>query len=318
MLKRPPIKEGHVLPVRHALQGHPKSPRLWAGKIHKILATLGLHSTRHEPCLYTGVIEGKQIFLLQQVNNFALSTPSIAFGNTILDLIQLHLSQPLKPLGTLEIINGLDIVQTDSFTKVNCRTYLTKVLQSHNWNQPNFSTKTLTPMHHDKKYLQKLDIATGPALKQDRARLQHNQGFSYRQAIGKLLFAAVTCQPDILYSVIKLSQYSSCPATIHYAAAKRLFRYLCSTIDNGLHYWRIEKRTDLPRADLPTIPPDNYDLTLPTCTATNEAHGYVDADWAGDTKHCKSMSGLGLFLASAPVVYPSRFPPTVALSSTES
>ena len=77
-------------------------------------------------------------------------------------------------------------------------------------------------MHHDKKYLQELDIAKGPALEQDRVRL-HDQGFSYRQAIGKLLFAAVTCQPDILYSVIKLSQYSSCPAAIHYAAAKRGF-----------------------------------------------------------------------------------------------
>ena len=28
VLKRPPITVGHVLPVKHALQGHPKSPRL--------------------------------------------------------------------------------------------------------------------------------------------------------------------------------------------------------------------------------------------------------------------------------------------------
>ena len=52
VLKRPPIKEGHVLPVRHALQGHPESPRLWSKKIHGILDTLGFSSTVHEPCLY--------------------------------------------------------------------------------------------------------------------------------------------------------------------------------------------------------------------------------------------------------------------------
>jgi len=28
VLKRPPIKIGHVLPVRHALQSHPESPRV--------------------------------------------------------------------------------------------------------------------------------------------------------------------------------------------------------------------------------------------------------------------------------------------------
>jgi hypothetical protein len=36
-LGRPSILYGHVLPVQHALQGHPESPRLWETHINGIL-----------------------------------------------------------------------------------------------------------------------------------------------------------------------------------------------------------------------------------------------------------------------------------------
>ena len=173
-------------------------------------------------------------------------------------------------------------------------------------------------MHHEKRYLQNLENERGPDNSTERDTLQREQGFSYRQAIGELLFAAVTCRPDVLYSVIKLSQYSNSLAATHYAAVKRVFRYLRSTLDDGLHYWRQEKRPDLPAAVFPQIPHDNHDVTVPSGHPVHESHGFVDADWAGDTKHRKSMRGLGLFLAGAPVVYRSRFQPTVSLSSTES
>ena len=140
-----------------------------------------------------GDIEGTRGFLLRQVDDFALSTLSIKFGNKILNMIQSHLSQPLKPLGVLTKFNGLDILQTDCYTKVHCRTYLTKILQGHNWHIPTSSTMTTTPMHHEKKYLQQLETTTGPDTDDLRRRLQQNQGFNYRQAIGELLFAAVTC-----------------------------------------------------------------------------------------------------------------------------
>ena len=36
-LKRPPIPKGYVLPVQHAIQGHPESPCLWEKHITNIL-----------------------------------------------------------------------------------------------------------------------------------------------------------------------------------------------------------------------------------------------------------------------------------------
>ena len=88
-MKRPPITVGHVLPVRHALQGHPESPRLWATMIHNILTakSVGFKSATHEPCLYNGIIDGHPVFLLRQVDDFAVAAPNVQAANTLFELI---------------------------------------------------------------------------------------------------------------------------------------------------------------------------------------------------------------------------------------
>ena len=91
-------------------------------------------------------------------------------------------------------------------------------------------------MNHEKKYLNKLETSSGPTDAMAHATLQKEMGFAYRQAIGELIFVAITCRPDILYCIIKISQYSAKPARIHYHAINRVFRYLRDTIDDGLHY----------------------------------------------------------------------------------
>ena len=44
--------------------------------------------------------------------------------------------------------------------------------------------------------------------------------FSYRQAIGEIIYAMVTCGPDISFPLIKLSQYSTHPSIGHFKAVK--------------------------------------------------------------------------------------------------
>jgi hypothetical protein len=45
--KLPPIPEGHVIPIRSAMQGHPESPRLWEKHADLILREIGLTPTVH-------------------------------------------------------------------------------------------------------------------------------------------------------------------------------------------------------------------------------------------------------------------------------
>ena len=57
--QRPPILEGDVIPILSAMQGHPESPRLWEKHADVILRECGLVPTVHEPCLYSGMINGQ-------------------------------------------------------------------------------------------------------------------------------------------------------------------------------------------------------------------------------------------------------------------
>ena len=123
-------------------------------------------------------------------------------------------------------------------------------------------------MNHEKKYLTEIETASGPTDATTHATLQLELGFSYRQEIEELLSAAITCKPDILYCIIKLSQYNTKPVLIYYLAVKRVFCYLRNTIEDRLHYWRAHKNTTLPNAPCPSVLHDNHDVTLPQSTTS--------------------------------------------------
>ncbi len=57
--KHNPIPQGAVIPVLLAMQGHPESPRLWKKHANRILQKIGLFPMTHEPCLYSGIINGQ-------------------------------------------------------------------------------------------------------------------------------------------------------------------------------------------------------------------------------------------------------------------
>ena len=70
---------------------------------------------------------------------------------------------------------------------------------------------------------------------------------------------------------------------------------------------------DLP---VPTIKHDTYSVQIPG-SAPKHPIGYVDSDWAGDSKHRRSISGMCLCFADSPVIYRSCFQPAISQSSTE-
>ena len=155
----------------------------------------------------------------------------------------------------------------------------------------------------------------------EQAKLEKDLGFTYRQGIGEILYALVTCRPDVSFATIKLSQFSAKPAAMHFEALKDLFRYLKATKDDGIYYWRSMPRMDLPIGQLPTCKIDNnYDES--TAATRSQYDDYimkaaVDSDFAGDTSHRRSVSGVVIKLAGGAVLYKTQYQPTVAGSSTE-
>ncbi|KAK4394734.1 Retrovirus-related Pol polyprotein from transposon RE1 [Sesamum angolense] len=118
---------------------------------------------------------------------------------------------------------------------------------------------------------------------------QEFDGSMYRSLIGSLLYLTAT-RPDIMFATSLLSRFMQSPSQVHYAAAKRILRYLRGTKDFGIWY-----------------------------KSTNDAKlvGYTDSDWAGSVDDMKSTSGYTFSLGSGIFSWASKKQATVAQSSAE-
>ena len=58
----------------------------------------------------------------------------------------------------------------------------------------------------------------------------------YQMAIGFLMYAMIETQPDLAFSISKLSQYLSNPRDIHWNAIKQVLQNLRRSFNNGITY----------------------------------------------------------------------------------
>jgi len=105
------------------------------------------------------------------------------------------------------------------------------------------------------------------------------------------------------FPIIKLAQHSTKPSAIHFEAVKDLYRYLNPTKDEGKYFWRKELRDDLPDGPIPKLRKDNnYDeksIATRQRISINTLLCTKDSDWAGDSTHRKSVTGIVIKLAGA-------------------
>jgi len=177
--KRQPIPPGWVLRVKFALQGHPESPRLWEQHIRKILTgKLGYQSMHHERCLYQAVLYGHWTMLLRQVDDFAFAVKTETIGRNIVNDIDQQLRIRIKYLGVLKMFNGMDITQTKYYIKLHCTSYITRIIQQHQWTEP--STKLYPiPYPADNTYTKLLDTAIPPDTITEQQNLSHQYKMHY-------------------------------------------------------------------------------------------------------------------------------------------
>ena len=65
-MKKPELAQDDVIPIQHALQGHPESPQLWDKYITKMLTgnKFGFKTCTHEPCLYYKTDKANNLMLI--------------------------------------------------------------------------------------------------------------------------------------------------------------------------------------------------------------------------------------------------------------
>ncbi len=261
----PPLTNGEVIPILSAIQGHPELPRLWEKHADAILRKIGLIPTVHEPCLYSGLIDGKQIIFKSQVDDFAIAAPDKQTANILLDMINNELSIPMKRQGYLDMYNGIDVLQTRDYIRITCKTFINKICDKYlnSWMQNFTSTEDQpTPLPTDPTWFKKLNAAISDPDPKVQAKLAEKMQLTYRSGVGKLIWAMTTTHQDLAYIMFKLSQANSAPNDHHYHGVKHGLKYLYSTQDNGIYFWRTSARNEFKEGPLPTINSNKQDLLL--------------------------------------------------------
>ena len=325
-----PINRKHVLPIKRALQGHPESGRLWERHINAILESpeLDFKTTTHDRTIYTGTFDGERVYLLRQVDDFALACTNEALANKIYDIIgkKLQLPKEDKPpfakMGLINDFNGIDIAQTDMYIKISCETYIDRLVTTHGWKEDKRVkdvAKTIAPLNTEalkQVYDQKGPNEGTP----EHKALEDSSGFSYRTLLGEMMYAYVTCRPDIGYAITLLSKFGSNPSAYHYACLKNVARYLRATKDWGIQFSRPSKNNDgeLLASNPAELRPSTDKLpSYPEKINQGKLIGFVDAAYANDLAKRRSTTGYVFTYSGGAVVYRSKTQSLTAMSSTE-
>jgi hypothetical protein len=317
------IPEGHIISVLGAMQGHPESPRLWEKHINQNLWDIGLTPTIHKPCIYLGLILGKRVLFMRQVDVFAISAPSQCIANHLLDLIDDKLSIPMKCQVLVTLYNGLDILQTWDYIKVLCETYIDRISNihlDHGWMKLYLILDCPTPLPTTPPFMKGLQMEEGNPNPVTQQTLEKKMGFNYRSGIGQLVYAMVCCRPDLSFATVKLSQHNSRPGRVHFEGVHHTLKYLYQTQLEGLYFWRTTPPSELESILLPTILSTEHDLLLTKRQQHNalNAHGMSNTDWVSCICTQRTFTGSLIKLAGAAVAYKTQLQDTIATSFTES
>jgi hypothetical protein len=202
---------------------------------------------------------------MRQVDAFAIAAPDQRTVDIILNMLDDKLTMPIKCQGLLDMFNGVDMVQNRHYIKIDCHTYIDKFCAKYlnSWlNKVPLSENHPTSLPSDSTWLKKFNGAVGPVNPKEEAALKASMQIKYGAGVGELIWAMMTCPPDIAFTSVKLSQSNSAPAEHHYHGLKHVIRYLYITCNDGIYLWHTWPRLNLPDSPLPLINSNQWDLLL--------------------------------------------------------
>ena len=272
-------KEHLKCKLKKALPGLKQSGRAWYRDIDAMFARKGFKRGHADHSLYTLQSREFLVIVILYVDDLIL----LASGMTKMLEVKAMLKEEyeMTDLGELHYCLGVEFKRDRAARTITMsqHKYLEEILKRFNMEE----CKAIgTPLDTHVK-LAKL---TDEEFEEVRADMQ---GVPYKAAVGCLMYAMVATRPDLAFPVSVVSQHMSKYGPMHWAAMKRVMRYLQGTL--GLK------------------------LQLGGAHAT--LHGFCDADWAGDEADRRSTTSYVFRLGVGAISWNSKRQPTIALSTTE-
>ena len=197
-----------VCKLKRSLYGLKQSPRNWNSRFNIFLEREGFHATPEDTCVFVKNDKKNKLFVCLYVDDgLVCGTDQKQVSMFLTKLkkeFEVTISQPNHYVG-MELSRD----RKKREIRITQKGYISRVLERFGLSD---CKPVLTPMDQNIKLEidDSKDVFTCP----------------YREAIGCLNYLSLVSRPDITFAVNKLARFCNNPKQVHWAAVKRVMRYL--------------------------------------------------------------------------------------------
>jgi hypothetical protein len=258
---------GEVILLRQSIYGLKQGARRWYETVIQALKEMGFARSESDECVF----KRGECYIVVYVDDLMI-VGTQEESDEVKAGLERHFE--LTDSGTMEFMAGWNVIKQPEGEMILQTQYIKNILARFGME----NCKDISTPADNNLYVK----AVGPRTQED-----------YRGIIGALLYLAGSTRPDIAFSVGVLARYQEVSTDEHWKRAKRVLRYLQSTMEYGL--------------SIPLLP-SSEDLIL---------KGWSDADFAGDPIDRHSTSRYVFTFGDTVISWRSRKQRIVALSTTE-
>jgi hypothetical protein len=275
---------GRVCRLRKSLYGLKQAPRCWNKRLYDFLRSRDFEQSEADPCVFVRHRGKQKIIIALYVDDGLVAATSEQEAELLIAELKSEFQVKAKEAS---YFLGLEINKSPVGIKISQGSYTRKLLQRFGMEGCRaISTPILAESAksgkaglHDESPDKKTDTVSG-------------KQFSYRSAVGGLLYLSTGCRPDIAYAVSVVSRSLENPTSDDFVKVKRIFRYLQGTREHGIVYQQ------------------DYKKGIIEC--------YSDADHGGDRSCGRSTTGVMCIYSAGAISWLSQKQASVAISTTES
>jgi hypothetical protein len=261
-----------VYKLKKVLYGLKQAPRAWYSKIEAYFYRENFEKCPHEHTLFVKHAENKILIVSLYVDDLIFT------GNceVLIDDFKCSMKKnfAMTDLGKMRYFLGVEVTQETRGIFIAKQKYAKEILSRFGMEQCNMVCNPIVP---------------GNRLSKDKSG-KRIDATNFKQMVGCLMYLLAT-RPDLAYVVCVIARYMERPTEMHFAAAKRILRYLKGSLQYGILYRKGELNCEL--------------------------EGWFDSDYAGDLDDRKSTSGYVYRLGSGAISWSSKKQAIITLSTTE-
>jgi hypothetical protein len=252
----PLSKTGDLWLLHKTLYGLRRSPYHWYQAIKKILLSMGLNMSPHDPCVFYGPLEDGQppIYIGLYVDDFKY----FSLSDEVEKLFETQLGSKCRVdfMGEVSWFLGCkyeweDLPDGRLTVSITQTAKSEELIETHNMEDCN----AVASPYRSGFVIDRIPDDGVPADQKIRFTKR------YQGLVGGLLWLQRHTRPDISTAVSLLSSYSHNPSVGHYESAKRVLAYLQGTLDRGIRFTQ-------------GGPLVSVNVSFPTIDGT-----YTDANW---------------------------------------